>query len=120
MSYSEGYQSAVYRFPAAAIDTAAVIGNIVGPAGKQGKVTGVAYYITVATTVAASTISIGDGTDVDAYVTMAVPIASIGDTGNTIVDGVDSTIDADSLVVVQSDGGATAGDGDILVYINWY
>lgn len=119
MSYSNP-TTCCYRFPAAAIDTDGEIGRLTGPSGMKGRLVDIGYAITVATTVAASQINIGDGTDEDAYGYISVPVASIGAVGNGMTRGADEEIAADSTVTVFSDGGSTAGDGDILVTIDWY
>ena len=122
MSYSNP-TSICYRFPAAAIDTDGSIGSIIGPSGMQGRLIDIGYVVTVGTTDAASQINVGIvGGDEDAYGFISVPIASAGAVGNGMTRGADAdeVIAADSGVSVFSDGGATAGDGDILVTIDWY
>ena len=111
-----------YLFPAAAIDTAAVIGRLAGPAGKTGRLVGVSTVITVATTVAASQLNIGSASDADAYGTQAIAITAIDGviTAYTDLTSDDNLITADTAVELSSDGGATAGDGDITLYIDWF
>jgi len=111
---------ATYRFASATFDTASTVGTIVGPAGKKGRILGVSSVVTVATTVAASTVQIGDGTDDDEYATHTVPIGTAGTTTNGFTQGDDEYIPADTDVVVKTGGEATAGDGDIIVHIAWF
>jgi len=119
MSYGNGI-SALYRFPAAAIDTAAAVGTILGPKGASGRLISVSSVITVLTTVAATVISVGTGADPNAYADHTIPIGAAGISQNAYTKGVVNEIPADTEVEVTSDLGATAGDADILVLIEWY
>ena len=119
MSYGNGI-SALYRFPAAAIDTVAAVGTILGPAGATGRLISVSSVITVLTTVAVTVVSVGTGGDPNAYADHTVPIGAAGISQNAITRGVTDEIPADSEVEVTSNLGATAGDADILVLIEWY
>lgn len=121
----------VYRFPAVAIDTAAVFGRFTGPLGKIGRVRGMEYIITTATTVAVSLITCGNnGATLPAAMTVAIAAANLGGrmtaaqvkaAGADDVAGTnDVELTADAVVEVASDGGATAGDGDITVTVDWY
>lgn len=111
---------ATYRFPAAAIDTAGSIGTVVGPAGKTGRLLGISSVVTVQTTTNPSNITVGSDSDADAYGTHVVPAAAVGTTTNGLTRGVTQVIPADSDVEIASDGGAAAGDGDIIVHISWF
>jgi len=132
MSYSNGIQTTYFTL-AAAIDTAAVTSTwpsleSAQGGGLTGRITGCAVLCTVQLTGAGpSVLSIGDGTDANAYGTISVPDTAAGALAAiTYTDGptVDSTnglsrIPADSLIVVTSDGGHTAGDGDIYLTVEW-
>jgi hypothetical protein len=110
----------VYRFPAATLSTGAVIGRIIGPAGKRGRLIDVGVIVTTGVTVAANTLSVGDGTDADAYGVHTTPVAAAASGHNGIVRGVDEVIDANSVVVLTTGGECTAGAGDVLVTIGWF
>jgi len=109
-----------YRFPAATLSSAAVIGRIQAPDGKKGRVVDVSLVTTTATTVAACTVTIGTGADADAYATQAVPVTAInlGVQGTTAV--YNHEIPEDTLVLVTAGGECTAGAGDVTVIIDWY
>lgn len=119
MSYSNP-TSVGYRFPAAALDTAGVIGRIQAPDGKKGRVVDVSTVTTAATTVAACTVTVGTADDADAYATQTIPVTAI----NLGVQGSESVLNheipEDTLVLVTAGGEATAGDGDVTVIIDWY
>lgn len=119
MSYDQGIH-ATYRFPAAAVDTDAAIGTIVGPAGKKGRLLDVASIVTVEVTVASSAINVGNADNDARYGVHTQPIGAAGVTTNGITRGSSEYIPADTDVVVSSDGGATAGDSDIVVHIVWF
>ena len=111
----------VYRFPAVAIDTAAIFGRFQGPAGLVGRVRGIEYVLTVATTVAASVVSVDTVAGLTVLPTLAVPVQAInlgGSTTAAILAAADD-LPADTIVTVESDGGATAGDGDVIVTVEW-
>ena len=111
---------ALYRFPAAAIDTAPAVGEIKGPKGATGRLISVASVITVLTTVAVTVISVGNSGDPNAYADHTVPIGAAGINTNLFTRGVVEEIAADTDIEVTSNNGATAGDADILVLIEWY
>lgn len=119
MSY-ENPLTAVYRFPAASVVSAAVLGRFVGPKGRSGAVVGVGRITTTGVTGAAASLTVGSTTDADAYATASVPISSANDFGNEFTPVYNHVIPADSLVEVATGGGATAGAADLLVMVNWY
>lgn len=127
MSYSNP-QTAVYRFPAATLSSAGIIGRIIGPSGKQGRLIDIGCVVTTGVTVAANTIDVGLTADVDAFGTLTVPISAANAVSNGMVrtdtdgDGVydDVDIPADTVVEVSTNGECTAGAGDVLVMIDWY
>ena len=93
-----------------------------GPAGKQGRLISMSYILTTGVTVAASTIDVGDGTDVDAFGTMAVAIAATDSVGATFTDNTSDTnlIPADTKFAIGNGGGSTAGVGNAFVVIAWF
>lgn len=119
MSYSEPTVSAVYRFPAATLSSAAVIGRIQGPSGMTGTLVDVSVIVTTGVTVAANTIDVGTSADPDAAGTLTVPVsaANSGTNGATLVEG--AQLVADGVVEVSTNGECTAGAADVLVAINW-
>ena len=122
MSYSEKYISSTYRFPAAALNSAAALGRIVGPKGKTGRLMGVAAVITTNVTTDPSGVRIGTGAAHSKYGTLSVPVATAGNAANdAVINPVDDNlIPADSVVLVATDGAAAAGAADLLVYIDWF
>ena len=113
---------ATYRFPAAPIDTDAVIGYIVGPEGKEGRLVSVGVVVTVTTATNPTIIEVGISGTVSkyGYCTVAAVTAPAAENTDTISDTDDNQIPADSLVIVGSDGGAASGDGDVIVVIAWF
>jgi hypothetical protein len=119
MSYSNPV-TAVYRFPAAVLLSAAVVGRIVSPSGMAGRIVDVSYVITTATTVAASVLSVGvSGTPAE-FGTLSVPVASANAGGNGATLVQNHQIDAGEVVEISTDGGSTAGAADLLVTVAWF
>ena len=119
MSYSDGF-TAAYRFPAATLSTAAIIGRIYPPAGKSGRLLDVQVVVTTATTGFVNTLDVGSTGVVDAYGTHTTPIASINDGANGITRGVTDAMPEDTMIEVSTNGECTLGAGDVTVWINWY
>ena len=125
MSYSDPI-TCTYRFPAVSVTSAAALGRLIGPKGKTGRIVDIGYVVTTGVTVAASSLTVGTEADGDAYATLAVPIASANAVGNgaTLITsgttGEKVLLPADSVVVVGSAGGATAGAVDAIVTIDWF
>jgi len=119
MSYSTP-TTATYRFPAAVLSTAAIVGRIQGPIGLKGRVVDVSCVTTTATTVAACTVDVGTAGAVAAYATQTIPITAInlGVQGSVMV--AQHEIPEGTLVEVSANGECTAGAGDLLVIIDWY
>ena len=115
---------------AATIDTSSTLLTFGGPAGKVGRILDITIDITVALTVADTLIDVGEsGGDVDAQLSdwiLAFTGSGIGDrlaptNANSTVslsEGIDIVADTDTIV--QTNGGATAGDGDIRVLAAWW
>jgi len=96
---------------------------LTGPPGLQGRLHQITYILTTGVTVAASTIDVGDGTDVDAYGTAPVAIAALDTVGPaTTTDNTSDTnlIPANSKVAIGNGGGSTAGVGNVWVTIDWF
>ena len=123
MSYSNGIQT-THFFDGAAIDTdAAFVGgeNIPAIAGLTGRVTSITVYCTVQLTTSTSRIEIGvAGGDQDGYAYLDVPASAVGAIVTGVTAGVlGNRIAADDAWQISSDGGAAAGDGDVLVTVEW-
>ena len=112
MSYDQGI-NATYRFPAAALATDGIIGRIIGPSGKKGRGVGVSSVVTTNVTVASA--------DNDAsFASHTVPVSSAGAALNGFTRGATEYVTADDTVFVSSDGGPTAGAGDVIVHVVWF
>lgn len=125
MSYSNPV-TCTYRFPAVSVVSAAALGRLIGPKGMTGRLVDIGYVVTTGVTVANSNIIVGSAGTANAYGTEVVPIAAANAVGNGATLTTDSgtgekaLIPADSLVVVGSAGGATAGAVDAIVVIDWF
>lgn len=119
MSYSTPI-SATYRFPAVSVTGAATLGRLVGPSGKQGRLVGISHVVTTGVTVAASNLIVGTVGDTDAFGTADVPVAAANAVGTAFTAGAVDVIPANTVILVGSAGGATAGAVDALVSIDWY
>lgn len=121
ITYDQPFRK-TYTIPASAIDTAGVKLQIVGPKGLQGRLSDISAVITVDTTVAVTSIEVGTVADADKFGTLSVPIGVAGVLANAFVDLTtdDNLIPADTVVEISSDGGATAGDADLSVTIDWF
>jgi hypothetical protein len=123
--------SRTYRFPAATLSGAAVVGRFQGPAGKVGRVRGIEFLLTTATTVAATLVTVGvNGATLPASISIPVRAINLGGgqtdaeikaAGAEEVAGVnDVELTADTTIEVASDGGATAGAVDLIVKVDWF
>jgi len=118
MSYSNP-TTITYRFPAVSVTSAATLGRFVGPKGMTGRLLDIAYVVTTGITVAPSNLIVGSAGDTDAYGTLATPVAAANAVGNGMTRGVTEDMPADTVVLVGSAGGATAGAVDALVTVEW-
>lgn len=104
------------------VSTAAGVGYIHGPDGKQGRVLNFSAITTTATTVAASKLLLGTDADADAICTLDVPVLAVKKpavmSAGDIMDA--PLLDADTVYLVSGDGGATAGAVDITLTIGWF
>ena len=125
MSYDNAL-TITYKFPAAAVDTAAVMGRLRGPDGLKGRIRSMDYVMVAATTVAVSNLIVGIAADTDKFASSVVPITAINGGASDVTLAADAAtgekaiIDADADVIITSDGGATAGDCDIYITIDWF
>jgi len=121
----------VYQFLNAAIDGAAVFGRFTGPDGKIGRVRGIEWMLTNSTTTSATEIIVGENGATEPAIVI-IPVGSQFDVGAMTaaqveaagadeVAGVNDVIlPADTLIEVESDGGADAGDADITITVDWF
>lgn len=121
-NFYDGKNRRTYRFPAVAIDTAAIFGRFQGPAGKVGRVRGIEYVLTAATTVAASVVTVDtvDGLTVPPILNVPVQAVNLGGSTTEALLKAGDDLPADTVVTVESNGGATAGDGDVIVTVDWF
>ena len=125
--YDGGKLSRTYRFPAAAVDTAAVFGRVIGPAGRVGRVRGFEFLCTVQTTGTTAAVTVGNNGAANPA-SFAVPAlaANAGQaaTAAEIKAAGDNAsgreLAADTVVEFASDGALTAGDGDVIVHVDWF
>jgi len=119
MSYSNP-TTVGYRFPAAGLSSAAIIGRIQGPAGFKGRVADVSGVTTTATTVNPCTVDVGTSGAVAAYATQTIPVTgnNLGVHGNVSV--YNHEIPEGTLVEVSANGECSAGAADLTVIIDWY
>lgn len=121
----------VYHFLSVAIDTGTILGTFQGPPGKRGRVRAIDFTIAIDTTVAVTDLTVGVNGAV-APATVQVPIgvagvigqmtaAQLAAAGAAEVVGVNDVIlTADTVIELTTDQGATAGDADVFVTVDWY
>lgn len=122
----------VYHFLGQAIDTGGpILGNFQGPPGKQGRVRAIDFAITVDTTVAVTLLTVGVNGAV-APATVTVPIGVAGVIGQMtaaqiaaagaaeVVGTNDVILTADTNIELTTNQGATAGDADIYITVDWF
>lgn len=120
--FYDNAENRTYRFPAVALDTGAVFGRFIGPAGKIGRVRGIEVIVTTSTTGSATDVTV----DTNAGLTTppnATVVAATAPDGQTttpaqLADG--DNLPADTIIEVASDGGNSAGDGDVTVSVDWF
>ena len=113
---------ATYSLRAASVVADANLLDLVGPAGKKGRLISIATVVTTGVTVAASTVVIGTDGDNALFGSLAVPISAADAVANapTISTSDDNEMPADTRFVIGSGGGATAGAVNLDVIIAWY
>jgi len=125
---SQFYDNALretYRFPAVAIDTGAIFGRVIGPAGKQGRVVNISGLVTAELTSGPTDITVDTVAGLTILPTMAIP-ALVADLGFAApqrgVGGLNLADDlpADTVLEFASVGTAAAGDGDVTITIDWF
>jgi hypothetical protein len=130
-NFYDNADSRTYRFPAATLSAAAVVGRFQGPAGKVGRVRGIEYMTTTGITVAASLVTVGVNGAV-APASISIPVTAINLGGAMSDDEVkaagaeevagtnDVELTADTTIEVASDGGSTAGAADLIIKVDWF
>ena len=126
---SQFYDNALretYRFPAVALDTAAIFGRAIGPAGKQGRVVNISGIVTVELTTNPTIVTVDTAAGVTTPPQATAP-AAVADLGFQAVLGngtnglaAASDLPADTVLEFASNGGAAAGDGDVTITIDWF
>lgn len=113
-----------YRFPAAALASAGVVGRFQGPAGLSGRVRGFEYLVTTDVTTAPSTVTIDTNAGVATPFASSVPVATANEGGaatraELYAQG-EQLLPADTVVEVQVGGEAAAGAADLIVTVDWF
>lgn len=125
MSYDNAL-TMTYKFPAAAVDTAGIMGRFTTPDGLQGRIRSIDYVMVAATTAAVTNIIVGISGDTDKFASSVIPVTAINLGASDLTLTEDATsgeavmITADADVIITSDGGCTAGDADIYVVVDWF
>lgn len=111
-----------YRFAAATLSSAAVVGRIQGPAGKVGRVVGLEYVLTTGTTTNPTVVTIDTVAGLTAPFAATIPVLAINLGGSATEAEVKAgaELPADTVATIASDGGAAAGAGDLNVTVAWY
>lgn len=124
---SNGYDKGIvetYRFAAATLSAAATVGRFIGPAGKRGRVVNVSHVVTTDVTVAAAAVTVGESgaaSPISHTVPVSVAGAAVAIPRATVrAQAATYELPADTVVLVASDGGPTAGAADLIVTVNWY
>ncbi len=125
--------SRTYRFPAATLSAAAIVGRFQGPLGKVGRVRGIEFMTTTGITVAAALVTVGvNGAVLPASISIPVTAVNLGGAQSAVeikaagaeedeAGGVnDVELTADTTIEVASDGGPTAGAADLIVNVDWF
>jgi len=119
--YDQGLRE-TYRFPAASLTAAAVVGRFIGPAGKVGRVVNVSSVVTTTLTVDAAALTVGNnGAALPA--THGIPTLTTADTGqaSTYAELQGNTdLAADTVVELAADGAPGVGAADVVVTVDWY
>lgn len=113
-----------YKFPAAVLSAAAVIGEIAGPAGRSARALSIAAVVTTTltgSTDAVVTVDSVGGVTTPPSLTIPGDTADGGIAGSTQgnTEGA-SELPGDELLQVSSDGGPSAGAADLYVTLGWF
>jgi len=111
-----------YRYPAASLASAAVVGRFIGPAGKTGRVVNVAHVVTTDVTVAAGAVTVDTNAGLTSPVSHTVPVSAANAAVAVPYASLkgQTELPADTVVEVQADGAPTAGAADLVVTVDWY
>ena len=112
-----------YRVAAAAVDTAGVLLTVHGPKGRTGRLAALSARVTVALTVADSVLTVRPkGGSSVASVTLPFTGSAADDIEGKSAEELKGTVEfaADTPIELVTDGGATAGDADLELDIDWY
>jgi hypothetical protein len=111
-----------YRFAAATLSAAAIVGRVQGPAGKVGRVIGFEYVVTTTTTTNPAVITVDTNAGLTGPFTSSVPVATAPAAGAATAAQMKAgaELPADTVIEIASDGGPGAGAADLNVTIAWY
>jgi hypothetical protein len=120
---SRGHRT--YNFGAAtpvAFDTATIIGEFAGPAGKVGRIVGFEWVVSVETTTNPTVFDIDTAAGLTTPFTSSIPASAAGTAGAATAAelAAGDELPADTAVQINSDAGAAAGDGYLAVTVVWY
>ena len=121
MAYDNG-NTVVYRFPAITVSSAAVLGRIIGPKGKAGRLVSVSGVVTTALLGTTGQLEIGISGDSDKYGELSLPatLVNLGLNTDTITDTDTYQLPEDTIIDVSSTADLTSGAIDALVEIAWF
>lgn len=121
MDYANPVYATVH-IAGADLSSAARIGSIAAPAGKRARIVAVTAAVTTSVAGGAGAITIGDGTDVDAFGSLVVPDATAAPAVvNAFTDeGDDDLIPVNSWITINADGVPSAGVADVTVIVAFF
>lgn len=111
-----------YQFMNAALDTSAIFGRIQGPAGKVGRLIGVEWHIVAELTTNPTVLTFDHVVALPLLPTVSVAAAATNLGGSATKTELEAGAEflADTVIECTSNGGAAAGDADVIVTIAWY
>ena len=115
---------ATYRFLAATVSSSGIIGRIVGPEGRKGRITSMSALCTTNITGSEGTIDAGNSSTADAYMTLTVPNTSANDRVAGVLSiayarGMYPVSSPNQVIEISVGGEPTAGAADIVVTMDW-
>lgn len=120
--YDKAQSLRTYRFPAAVLTSAAVVGRFIGPAGKKGRVVGFEHIVTTGVTSAAGSVVVDTNAGLTSPFTASVPVSSAGAGAATTAAllKAGAELPADTVIEVQAGGEPAAGAADLIITVQWY
>ena len=126
MSTYDNPDRRTYRFPAAALSSAAVVGRFIGPKGKVGHVRSMEHIVTTGVTTAAGSVTVDTNAGLTAPFTTSIPVSSANAGGsstkaqNAVGAALAAQLPADTVVEVQAGGEPAAGAADLIIEVDWF